>query len=410
MSIAGVIAATLRQEAPYAAEIQMGAQLILDFQGARTGGRPYYWYRGTRYSSPEKIPGWSFSRASAAIAETRAGALVPFAPGVPAITDRGLSVWEARTNKVTCYSANPSEGAGFVGDPVNMAKGGDAAAVLSVVYDSDTLSAAGLSRVCTSGKLFKVDNSAGGVEAYVTLGGATGNTSTHAFSAWVKGTGRLGQGNGTGTAAFSGLTNLTRIVNVFSPASSATGVRIFVAAGSIVYFILPDLEEGAFVTPPIVTEGAAATRAADSACITGLGSILMPPFTMQVWTDLPSIDGTERRAVWINDGTVSNEILIGRDGANAGKITGSVGGVGITPTSFFGKTGSRILRLAARLHAGDYKASGDGTLGAQVIVTPPTVNNICFGARNNSQHLNGHLMLAAIFGEIIDSQLGRVTG
>lgn len=96
MAITGAVGAALRQEAPYQAEIQMGAQLVMDFQGSRSGGRPYYWYRGTRYTRPEKIPGWSFSRNSAGTAETLAGNIIQFPANELRITDRGLLIEEAR--------------------------------------------------------------------------------------------------------------------------------------------------------------------------------------------------------------------------------------------------------------------------------------------------------------------------
>lgn len=54
---------------PWQPEVKVGAQLLMDFQGVRTGGKPYVWLRGTRYSSVDKIPGWTFSRASAGYAE-----------------------------------------------------------------------------------------------------------------------------------------------------------------------------------------------------------------------------------------------------------------------------------------------------------------------------------------------------
>jgi hypothetical protein len=101
MSVAGVIAAALRNDAPYAAEIQMGAQLILGFQGARTGGRPYYWYRGTRYSTPDKIPGLTVSRASGAYWPKADGSLVWFPPNTARVTDRGIASEPAGTNLLT---------------------------------------------------------------------------------------------------------------------------------------------------------------------------------------------------------------------------------------------------------------------------------------------------------------------
>lgn len=67
------------------------AGLDLDFvRGRYALNSPYR-------TSPADLPGWSFSRTGAGIAETAAGALVSFAAGVPRITDRGLLVEEGRT-------------------------------------------------------------------------------------------------------------------------------------------------------------------------------------------------------------------------------------------------------------------------------------------------------------------------
>jgi hypothetical protein len=52
------------------------------------------------YADPSLVSGWSFSRTGVEYAATSSGLLVPFASGVPAVTDLGLQVWEARTNSL----------------------------------------------------------------------------------------------------------------------------------------------------------------------------------------------------------------------------------------------------------------------------------------------------------------------
>jgi len=138
------------------------------------------------------VPGVAFSRsdtagASRATARTLAGAVLPFASGVPRVTDQGLLLSDvARTNKVTVYNANPDASL------TNAVKTGDAAATLTRVLDTTALAAAGLSAVATSGYVFKLDNSAGSTTAIATFNGLTGNTNPHTCSAWIRGTGAAG--------------------------------------------------------------------------------------------------------------------------------------------------------------------------------------------------------------------------
>lgn len=272
MAITGAVGAALRQEAPYQAEIQMGAQLIMDFQGARSGRRPYYWYRGTRYTQPEKIPGWSFSRASAGCAEDSAGNLIAFPANEPRITDKGLLIEEARTNKVAIFNANPTSLAGLT-------KSGDAAATLALADDSAALAAAGLAGIATSGQVFKLDNSAGTSNAFVLIAGNSNTSVMHVVSAWVRyqgpGQATIGINVNAGTfATYPASEGYVRRTSTPAIPTTVNQAFVLAPAGGVLYFILPQLEEGAFATSPIITTGVAATRAADSVSISGLGAII----------------------------------------------------------------------------------------------------------------------------------------
>lgn len=233
----------------YRQEIALGAQLIIDPRGSANGGNPYYWYRGTRYARLSNVPGFVNSRASGA-----------YAPG---------KVDDVVTNKVTCWSANPTEAAGFVGNPVNMSKSGDAASILSVVNDSSALAAAGLSGVCTSGKVYKLDNSAGSTFAQVSFLVGFGNLNDHNLSVWVRGSGpgghlRTGY-TAMSTGGFTLTANYTRIStnqkDINAGAKNASDVMwVQATPGSIVYFILPQLiERVAPISQDIVTQGASAS-------------------------------------------------------------------------------------------------------------------------------------------------------
>lgn len=75
-----------------------GSIVELLFVGPGTPAIPFYKVNGVVYADPSLIPGWSFTRASTKTAQTSSGLVVSFASGVPAITDLGFLVEEARTN------------------------------------------------------------------------------------------------------------------------------------------------------------------------------------------------------------------------------------------------------------------------------------------------------------------------
>jgi hypothetical protein len=209
----------------------------------------------------------SCSRNSPELVQWANGSWTSVPANTLAISDLGLQVYEQRTNKCTNYNANPT-------DLTNVTKSGDAAAVLSVVDDSAALALAGLSQIATSGKVYKLDNSAGSATARATISGLTGNTNPHAGSSYIRGGSGGLSPSGAGTSQFATFTAsamYARIAGVFTPADNSRTLTVVANAGQTVYFILNDLEEGSFATPPIITAGAAAARAAD--VITAIGAL-----------------------------------------------------------------------------------------------------------------------------------------
>ena len=178
---------------------------------------------------------------------------------------KGPLIEPARTNKVTCRKSNPV-------DTTNITKSGDDAAVLSVVDDSAALAAAGLSDICTSGKVYKLDNSAGAAEAYANFGGTTGNTNAHYGLCYMRaptaafgflqaaGTGASGDSGVVFTATTGSYNGTVYVPFSFAITAGATSnfMRLRANAGAIVYFILPKLEEGAFTTSPIAKDSTGA--------------------------------------------------------------------------------------------------------------------------------------------------------
>jgi hypothetical protein len=238
-----------------------GPLLLLDFAGGR------YQRSGETAATFAELNGTSFSRDGAGLAVRIDGSLAAFAASAARITDRGLLLEPEGRNKVTIFNANPTSLSGVT-------KSGDANATLTLVNDMDALAAAGLSDVCTSGRAFKLDNSAGATEANVIVTGAA-TTVQHAYSAWARGSGAVrfwtnATPNSLGSQTLSG--HYSRISDSLTGLATGSGLRLSITPGGVLHFILPQLEEGAVATSPIVTTGAAATRGADVALVTVPGS------------------------------------------------------------------------------------------------------------------------------------------
>ena len=221
------------------------------------------------------LSGTSFSRAGAGTAYTVAGALAPFASGLARTTDRGLLLESARTNKVSCYNADPT-------DLTNIARSGDAAATLSVVDDTAALVAAGLSGVCEGGRAFRLDNTAGSGNAIARIVGQVGNTNLHTMSFWVRmaaSGGQAGLLNGSQSGfvssgpAFGALAGYARVTSSMTADTNSREMGLRIPAGAVAYFILMQIEEGASGSSPIVTAGTATTRGADVASVIAPGSV-----------------------------------------------------------------------------------------------------------------------------------------
>lgn len=301
MSIAGVIATALRQDAPYQAEIAMGAQLIMDFQGARSGRRPYYWYRGTRYTSPEKIPGWSFSRNSEAYAEDSAGNLIKFPANAPRITDRGLLIEEARTNLLT-YSQQFDNAAwaksnATVSADATLAPDGTTTADALVETTANaqhyltlaapvSKAASALPYTCSlyvkagigGARNVKLTLSApnGGCDVYVNpvTGAVVSGPVTYGASPPTAPSITVAAlNNGWYRLVLSLTSNTDTIISVLAQVTLGTTL-VYAGDGSGVYIWGAQLEQGSFATSYIPTTTAAATRPADNASVAGLAAML----------------------------------------------------------------------------------------------------------------------------------------
>lgn len=175
---------------------------------------------------------------------------------------RGLLIEEQRTNKCSAANYNPTSLAGMV-----IGGSGAADATLSVVNDSAELAAAGLSALCSNGQVYKLDNSAGTGFAWARPAGSASEVA-HTLSAYVRSTGGLAYLDYDTTKpgavkTIPATTKYSRVAGTAVATSLAKQLRIGADAGTVIYFILFQMEEGAQVSSVIpVAGGAQVTRAA----------------------------------------------------------------------------------------------------------------------------------------------------
>ena len=168
---------------------------------------------------------------------------------LPRITNRGILVEEARTNKLTAFNANPDAAL------TDFSKSGDGSSTFTRVNDAAELAVAGLAGVATSGLVFKVDNSLGATSIRITSFTLCGNTNSHTASCWIRGAGSVSLQINSSETYTSLTAGYARRTTTQTPSSAARPWILAVAAGSVAYFILPQLEEGAFATSPSLRQG-----------------------------------------------------------------------------------------------------------------------------------------------------------
>lgn len=124
---------------------------------------------------------------------------------------------------------------------------------LEIVSDSTEIVNAGLGNVCSEELVIKVTNSNITNSSYVTIDGTATNTNKHSVSSFCR------AGSGSGRVNISGAAGIDfnntsyeciKKENVTTLTTSKTEIQA--NANSVVYFIMPQLEEKAFATSPIV--------------------------------------------------------------------------------------------------------------------------------------------------------------
>lgn len=183
----------------------------------------------------------------------------------------GILMEQAKTNICENFNANPD--AAFLNMSVTAGSG-----TLTREDQSALLAQAGLDVVCSSGLAFKIDAPTDFTDITVEApAGIAGDFVLSAFVYCQQGDGFLALNNVGAESTpipFVANTGFERIAGVNTVTLTTGRWRIRAEAGSVVYFVLNQLEEGLLTSSPIITEGAAATRSPDTLTwplIDGLG-------------------------------------------------------------------------------------------------------------------------------------------
>ena len=306
----------------------------------------------------------------------------------------GLLIEESRTNVCINFNANPTDFTGMTTSPA-------AGAVISVVDDSTALAAAGLDTVCSSGMVFKIDNSGAAGTSTVQVMGTQTMGVDMTLTCYV----RVTAGSaGIRTASATGLVTTTSAsyvrleTSVTAPADSRLQMRV--EAGNVGYFILNQSEAATAKSSTIVVTGSAATRSADIASLS----------TADWYSD---VEGTFVCEFAQNDLTASSRVFSVNDNSTSDRfiarnLSGSFDFTTVSGGSVQGQLNGDALvkeqftRFAVAAKENDFALYQDGVqkeLDA-VALMPVGITTLDIGSDyNNADQLNGHIKVLTYYPE-----------
>jgi len=296
----------------------------------------------------------------------------------------------------------------------NVAKEGDANAVLTIVDQSTELNSAGFGNIC-NGNAYKLDNSLGSTNAWALIAGTQSNTidkCTQMVVAWGSGQ-FFTQVNAGGGGGSIGNTTLTSVPTLYSGipsvATAIAGMRVCARPGAILYFVLNQYGVASFAAPPIITNGSSATRlasdvtAANMAWFTPLDGIGATEIIVPKWNHVG--DGVDRPLFqYIKDASNYIRGYVNASGYPALKIV--TGGTTQTDTALTTAitTGRKPLTFGWS-PAGGYIGDAAGnvaTFGA--VSLPGGITNERVGSSQAGNYLNDILERRATLAAISQAQ------
>ncbi len=263
-------------------------------------------------------------------------------------TLRGLLIEEQRTNKCQNFNFNPDAGltnisasAGTL-DRVN-----DAA---NLPWDGGTV----------GGNVFHLNNTTGAAVT-ITVVGTTANTNKHSFRVFARFTGTAPTLQLTGAVGAVACNNAyaeTKSNNV-TPGATTNQWQLVVPNATEVWFLGNQLEEGAFVTSPIETLGAAATRAGDNVTSAIVGGL--PAQWSVVFDGITAPGAGDQRMLALGDGTNSNRLALFRlPSRNINILCSVAGATTITAALFTNFPDLSPIKLALAANGSTVKVTING--------------------------------------------------
>lgn len=266
----------------------------------------------------------------------RFGQLYTVGADQPRHTGTGVLLEGQATNKCECYKYNPV-------DTMNFILGGSA--VISIVDDADELASSGLSHFGPN--VYKVFGNGGW--GSVVIESSFNSLNSHSMSVFARtdvSGGTLKTNNNSGNVSFGPTDGYEQIKSEgFSPSALWERMSIGVVADQILYFTLPQLEEGPRATSPIVgdntpTQATSASEAADAtgnglsiplddipqvkAALQSEGTMILkwvPGASMSAYSDVGLVTSNDRAMGLLN--TRSDGLLRSNDGTSVALNTNS---------------------------------------------------------------------------------------
>jgi len=338
-------------------------------------------------------PGWTYTRADAqtAYAENAAGVPIPFATGVPRITDKGILIETTRTNlalrsrdfthaawvKVNVTAGLTETGADGTSNTASLITATAASGTILQSLVAGSFSRAGscyVKRVVGSGVIeFTIDN------------GATWTDITSSLS----------------TGAFFRASKVATITN------PVIGFRI-TTSGDAIAVDFAQLEQSS-VTSPIPTVDTSAVRAIDILTFTVAG--VTYPATIFSEFSRPVI-GTSAEHYGSMNFDNNDRLSMNIQNTNVPRCLVRVGGATITNIDMPGTAITGVNKIAMRANTDDFQGAVNGTLGTPTLTGVVPVAPVIFevGSQAAANLANNFIRRVAIFNYALnDAELQAIT-
>lgn len=372
----------------------------------------------------------TFTRASGGTRINSAGVLVTETTNVPrfdydpiTLACKGLLIEEARTNRCTTSTTVVAlSGATTAIDAVNMFGVANAATTLTETlttglhYGSVGVNVAWVAGTVYSCTLFLSPGTADRAQLLFTTSGAVSTLNDYANFSLVGAGAVLAVGSSSSASIkrvsanvyactvllTSGgtLSAIPILVSHINSDTASRGAANYPGTGLTLVVHGAQVEAGAFPTSYIPTTGAAATRAADVATVTGIGSWFNANEGSAVAEFVPQASSVDAYAAVLSAGTGSSnriQITARRGSGSTSGFAVVSGGAATVDMVLAANVAGAVTKLAASYKADDFKATINGatlvtdTAGALPATAPDRLTLGSRWAGDGVSALNGHI-------------------